>query len=558
MAGFAPSALGGQLGRYELHGAIARGGMATVYIARMTGAAGFARTVAVKRLHPHLAADRNFVGMFVDEARLAARIRHPNVIDTLDVIDERGELFIVMDFVLGETLAKLVKEAQSRSIVLPPPVVSGMIIGALDGLHAAHEATNGEGEPLGIVHRDVSPQNILISRDGVPRVLDFGVAKSVGRLQETEGGELKGKLSYMAPEQLVRGEVDRRCDVFAMGVVLWEALTSRRLFAGEDAAGTLHAILHEPIPAPSTIVPTLLPAIDAVVLRAVERDPQKRFATAQEMALALEAACLPAPQRHAGKWVEELAGDAMRQRANSVRAVEGRSSASLPASVPSDDISQPSGSGSQRIGSSPRIGTDSWRYVPVPTPAGPGSVSGVSTPSTVSAASAAGSGVSSGYGATGLPSLPASERPTWPEQLAKRQFAAVLVGAITFAVVLALALVIGIKVTTRRPPPPPTAVAAPPPPPPPDSALSPAPPDPPTADPAPPVSAVIELAGDEAPPATPAEAASSSPPVAPRPVSTVIPGPPRSATRPKAADCENPFTVDDKGVKRPKPQCFGR
>jgi serine/threonine-protein kinase len=239
--------------------------MATVYVARMSGAAGFARTVAIKRLHPHLAADPAFSAMFVDEARLAARIRHPNVIDTLDVVADSGELFLVMDFVLGETLARLIRQTEKRGIHLPAPVVSSIVVGALEGLHAAHEATNERGEPLGIVHRDISPQNILVARDGVARVLDFGVAKAAGRVQETEGGEIKGKLAYMSPEQLTRKPVDRRCDIFAMGIVLWEALTSKRLFGGEDAASTLYAVMHEPCTPACAVVHGIRRSVDCVV-----------------------------------------------------------------------------------------------------------------------------------------------------------------------------------------------------------------------------------------------------------------------------------------------------
>jgi serine/threonine-protein kinase len=527
MMGSAPSVVGGQLGRYELHGAIARGGMATVFIGRMTGAAGFARTVAIKRLHPHLAADSTFAAMFADEARLAARIRHPNVIDTLDVVSEGGELFIVMEFVNGETLAKLVRAAATKDIRIPPPVVSSIVIGALEGLHAAHEATDEHGEPLGIVHRDVSPQNILVARDGVPRVLDFGVAKASGRLQHTEGSEIKGKLAYMSPEQLSRGKIDRRCDVFAMGVVLWEALTSKRLFAGEDAASTLNAVLHAPIAPPSSVAP-IPREVDAVVLRALERDPDKRFATAQEMALALEAAILPAPARHAGKWVEELAGEAVRKRAEIVRAVENAASGRTPVAQV-DDATRSSGSESRRV-ISPGQASDSWRYLPPP-----------DLPSQAS-----------------VPSLPLAPAPA-PAPGGRRAHvvAALAVGGLLLVLLVVGVVLVAVSLKARSqhdaraasgdaahvasaPAEPPEAVPLT------ASASAPAPAREPSS----------VLPGPEPSPASSASAAARGAATAGSQAPRMLP--PVKPAKSASSDCDNPFTIDADGVKRPKPQCFGR
>src|SRR5271154_2384991 len=205
------------IGRYLLFGEIASGGMATVHFGRLSGPAGFSRTVAIKRLHPNLAKDPEFVAMFLDEARLAARIRHPNVIPTLDVVATEGEIFLVMDYVQGESLSRLIRAAVARGERIPPDMVAALMVGVLHGLHAAHEAKSDHGEPLGIVHRDVSPHNILVGTDGAARVLDFGVAKAIGRSQNTREGQIKGKLAYMAPEQ-VRGSVSRRTDVYAASV----------------------------------------------------------------------------------------------------------------------------------------------------------------------------------------------------------------------------------------------------------------------------------------------------------------------------------------------------
>ena len=512
--------------------------MATVYVARMSGAAGFARTVAIKRLHPHLAADATFSAMFIDEARLAARIRHPNVIDTLDVVSDNGELFLVMDFVLGETLAKLIRATTQRGLLLPAPVVSSIVVGALEGLHAAHEATSERGEPLGIVHRDISPQNILVARDGVARLLDFGVAKAAGRVQETEGGELKGKLAYMAPEQLTRKEIDRRCDVFAMGVVLWEALTSKRLFAGDDAASTLYAVMNEPITPPSTIVPGLPPAVDEVVLKALERDVTKRWATAQEMALALEAAVPPAPTRHAGKWVEELAADALKIRADIVRAIDGAASGNTPIAMATDDVT----SGQQLSAVNlPPPGVESWRHLPsasAPAPIHQPGYSGVSSltqASGVSQASSTSHVTPHGHlvELPPPPSPPSVKLAVIGGLFASIAIIGVVMGAVGLSArhkaaanVAAVSASVPEAVTV-----PPTPVVAP-------SAKEP--------EPAASAEPVVEIAEIDAA----APAASS----APAPTYT---GPAR--VRPKPVDdCKDPFTTDANGIKHPKLQCLKR
>ena len=212
--------------------------MATVHLARQLGAAGFARIVAVKRLHERYARDPEFVAMFLDEARLVGRIRHPNVVQTLDVVAEKNadggsELFIVMEYVHGESLVRLLAAARTKDEPVPLKIASAIMIGALQGLHAAHEAKSEAGQPLNIVHRDISPHNILVGIDGVARVLDFGVAKASERVSSTTKGEVKGKLAYMAPEQLNGGEADRRTDVFAAGIVFWEVLAGQRLFVAE-------------------------------------------------------------------------------------------------------------------------------------------------------------------------------------------------------------------------------------------------------------------------------------------------------------------------------------
>ncbi|MCA9588320.1 MAG: serine/threonine protein kinase, partial [Myxococcales bacterium] len=240
------------VGRYALYGALAAGGMATVHLGRLLGPVGFSRTVAIKRLHAQFAADPEFVSMFLDEARVAARIRHPNVVPTLDVVTTDGELFLVMEYVPGESLAKLTRAVRERGERIPLPVMSAIMVGTLLGLHAAHEATDERGEPLHIVHRDVSPQNVLVGTDGVAKILDFGVAKAAGRIQTTREGQIKGKLAYMPPEQLRGGDVTRKCDVYAAGVMLWELLTGQRLFSGDNEGAVVARVLEGRIERPSS------------------------------------------------------------------------------------------------------------------------------------------------------------------------------------------------------------------------------------------------------------------------------------------------------------------
>jgi len=318
------------IGRYLLFGEIASGGMATVHLGRLNGPAGFARTVAVKRLHPQYAKDPDFVAMFLDEARLAARIRHPNVVPTLDIVETDGEIFLVMEYVQGASLSRLLRAAANEKRPPDPWLVATLVSGVLHGLHAAHEARSELGGPLEIVHRDVSPQNILIGVDGTPRLLDFGVAKAVGRLQTTREGQVKGKFAYMAPEQIYGRGVTRQADVYSAAVVAWEALTGRRLFTADNEAAIVNAVLHDPIPKPSDIAPDLPRELDAVVMRGLERDATRRYATARDMALALERLGGIAPASEVGAWVDSLVHTELAERQSRIAEIESTSSPELP------------------------------------------------------------------------------------------------------------------------------------------------------------------------------------------------------------------------------------
>jgi serine/threonine-protein kinase len=307
------------LGRYEVLDEIAQGGMATVYLGRARGAANFERLVAVKVCLPHLRGDEEFAGMFLDEARLAARIHHPNVVATLDVGDEEA-LYLVMEYIEGDKLSTLIKRASIKQQRIPLGVTARIMIDALSGLHAAHELKDSLGEPLQLVHRDVSPHNVLVGVDGIARISVFGIAKAVARATVTREGSLKGKMSYMAPEQLAGKPVDRRADIYAAGVVLWECLAGRRLFRADSEVETFNLVLQNKILRPSTLWPEVPPELDEIVLRALSLDPEQRFATAAEFAEALEE--LPiriSPARTVSNTVEDLLTDVLTQRRDIVR-----------------------------------------------------------------------------------------------------------------------------------------------------------------------------------------------------------------------------------------------
>src|SRR5262245_60378789 len=229
-------------GRYVLYDEIASGGMGSVYLGRLEGPGGFSRTIAIKRMHPHLAKDPEFAAMFLDEARVAARIAHPNVASTLDVVHWEGQLLVVMEYIHGQSLAKLMSELRAAGKRVSLPVAISVIVDVLHGLHAAHEAKTPTGVPLDVVHRDVSPQNVLAGLAGLARLLDFGVAKASSQLPSTKDGRIKGKLAYMAPEQLMREPIDRRTDIFSASVVLWESLVGKRLFSGDSEGDTVTRI----------------------------------------------------------------------------------------------------------------------------------------------------------------------------------------------------------------------------------------------------------------------------------------------------------------------------
>jgi serine/threonine-protein kinase len=312
-----------RFGRYALGPELGAGGMATVTFGVATGALGFARPVAIKRIHPTLVHDSTSLREAIrDEARIAARVRHPNVVAVLDVIEEGDEVGIVLEYVHGDALSSLLRRSRARQEPLPLGVAIAIVVDMLHGLHAAHSAVDEAGAPLDIVHRDVSPQNVIVGSDGVARVLDFGISKAENRASVTRDGNVKGKLRYMAPEQ-VAGEASSASDTYAAGLVLWEALAGHSPF--EDGEQGVHAVARALMGvsvAVSAHRPDVPPALDGILAKALALEPRARFGSAAEMAAALEATGLVASRTHVAACVNDLAKDDLEARARVVALLE--------------------------------------------------------------------------------------------------------------------------------------------------------------------------------------------------------------------------------------------
>ncbi len=275
-------------GRYELLRKIAIGGMGAVYLARQKGPVGFQKLLVLKRLLPHLSEDDEFIQMFLDEGRIAAHLNHPNIAQIYDLGDVDGQYFIAMEYVHGEAVGPLGLRAQQRKVVIPLGLKCRIIADAAAGLDAAHNARSPSGRKLALIHRDVSPQNVLVGFNGGVKLIDFGVAKASGKLSQTMVGTIKGKHAYMSPEQ-ARGEpLDSRSDVFGLGTVFYELLTQTRLFKRDTEFATLKAVVAAKIAPPSEVVPDIPKALDVIVFKALARKRDERFSTAGELQLALE------------------------------------------------------------------------------------------------------------------------------------------------------------------------------------------------------------------------------------------------------------------------------
>src|SRR6266851_2488626 len=275
-------------GRYELLKRLAGGGMGEVYLARQSGLDGFQKLLVIKTLLPHLCEDEEFITMFKDEARVTAQLIHPNICQVFEFEQVGGVFYMAMEYLRGEDLRRLWKACEQRGTPLRVPLICRVISDAAAGLDFAHRLRDAKGEPYHIVHRDISPQNILVTFEGGVKIIDFGVAKAAGRAQHTRTGALKGKCSYMSPEQAAGATVDGRSDIFALGIVLHELLTGRRLFKADSDVQTLARVRECNVPPPSRLNPQLPSGLDQIVLKALAKDPGQRYATAQEFRLALE------------------------------------------------------------------------------------------------------------------------------------------------------------------------------------------------------------------------------------------------------------------------------
>jgi serine/threonine-protein kinase len=435
----------------------------------------------------------------------------------LDVVALEGELLVVMEYVHGESLSRLLRHLRRLNQRIPPAVASAIIGNVLSGLHAAHEATSESGQPLSIIHRDISPQNVMVGADGVARIVDFGVAKAAGRLQETRDGQIKGKVRYMAPEQLKRGDVDRRVDIYATSVVLWECLTGRRLFDDENDWKVASAVFEGVSEPPSTYAPEVSPELDEVVMRGLSLDPARRVQSALEMAALLEIAQPPATPRQVASWLLLLASDAIQKRTEQVAAVESESRPS----VLSASFRPPGASIS-----SPTATSDLMREI--------GFGSGSSSPDLGNLAA----------GQESLHTEPSRTGVGAMSSLMPRASFAPSRLLVAAAVVVTLALgVILVTLAVRRSSPSATST----------SALAAAPPPHPIASEITPEPSAAGTPSTTASAAPAAPSASAEPPAKPRPKATG-----RVTTRPAPTKgkCNPPYYFDKEGVKHLKAECL--
>ena len=295
-----------QLGRYEIVKPLARGSMAELLLARATGMHAFERHVVLKQIRPELAVDEKFVRMFLDEARVAAVLHHHNIVQVYDVGEQDGAYFFAMEYVHGEDLRTVVQQVRERNEQIPFEVACQIISGAAAGLHHAHDKRGADGKPLGLVHRDVSPGNVLVAFDGAVKLVDFGLAKAALRSGATRTGSLAGKAGYMSPEQCQGVPLDRRSDVFSLGIVLYELLTTRRLFQAANEFLTMAAIVQGDVPPPSSHRPDVPRSLDEIVLRSLAKDRDARYASADELRAALERFMVDAELRTSNRLLADF------------------------------------------------------------------------------------------------------------------------------------------------------------------------------------------------------------------------------------------------------------
>jgi len=306
---------------------LAVGGMAEIFLARQEGLEGFEKTVVIKRIRPHLSKQKSFVQMFLDEARLAAQLNHPNIVQIHELGQVDDSYFIAMEYVFGRDMGRIIPKAEKMGIAFPAVYALKIASSVCEGLNYAHERTDAWGNPLHIVHRDVTPENVFVSFDGTVKILDFGIAKARGQTGETSVGEIKGKPSYMSPEQALGKQLDCRSDIFSLGVALYEWLTGFRLFTGDSEVAVLRSISEAKIYGPSYFKPDIPPEVEAVVMRALEKDREKRYPSAWEMQRDLDHLLAESDFRpssmHLANFLKQLFSDELEaERARLTRASE--------------------------------------------------------------------------------------------------------------------------------------------------------------------------------------------------------------------------------------------
>ncbi|MBX3225996.1 MAG: serine/threonine protein kinase [Labilithrix sp.] len=531
------------IGRYTLFAALASGGMGTVHLATCDEGGG-THVVAVKRLHPHLRTDKDFATMLLDEARLAVSIRHPNVVEVVDIVSTATDLLLVMEYVAGLSLHELITHGLTgrRRVAVPLPVAMAIAIDGLHGLHAAHEALGDNGQPLGLIHRDVSPQNLLVDTSGVTKLTDFGVAKAAGRLRSTHDGTIRGKIAYMSPEQVADSELDARSDIYSFAVVLWELLAGRPMFEADSDVALFGKAMRGPTERVAEVVPDLPAAIDAAIWRALARDPRRRFPTAQAFADALVAAYGPVDRAVVAEWMKSRAPHLLDERA---RTVDGLIAHEHEEDTITDTITDLVPTTLTPRHEAPLLDPDALITHPIPTPRYPIAIADSNIAAVVAAP----------------PSPPPS-----PPRDRRMAFALVGVGASS---VIALALVLGggggggggggeapVPAPAPASAPPPAHAAAPAASSPPPVVLAP----PPPLENEPPVVLTPPPRPENEPPSPSARAQQPSEPAArarvttgARPSTTVRTRAP--AKKDPKADCNPPYTEDEQG-KHFKPWCL--
>ncbi len=272
-----------RFGKYTLIDRIAVGGMAEIFLARQAGLEGFEKTIVIKRIRPHLSKQPNFVKMFLNEAKLAAQLNHPNIVQIYDLGKIGESYFIAMEYIFGRDMRRIIPKADALGIPFPMVYALKIASSVCEGLYYAHARTDLYGNALNIVHRDVTPENIFVSFDGTVKVLDFGIAKAANQIEQTRAGEIKGKLSYMSPEQCMGKQLDNRSDIFSLGVVLYEWLTGFKLFTGDSEVAVLKSITEGKIYAPSYFKADIPEGVEAILMKALEKDREQRYQTAWEM-----------------------------------------------------------------------------------------------------------------------------------------------------------------------------------------------------------------------------------------------------------------------------------